>query len=127
MGVAQIGLGERRDDRAVLFAAGEVDVAHQPAEQARGIDGAALIGHVVERKTRDGQRAAVLLGLLDGAVEIAPESIAAEQPGFRIEHAFGIERFKHALEPALERLHANEGHEPIRQQFGVAFHPHQIG
>ena len=38
MGGAQVGLGEDREDRIVGFAAGEIDLAHQPADVPRGVE-----------------------------------------------------------------------------------------
>src|SRR6266436_1645424 len=51
MGAAQIGLGEGREDRTVLFPAGEIDVAHEAAEKSRGIDVGAAIGDAFESET----------------------------------------------------------------------------
>ena len=62
MRTAQIGFGECRDNRTVLLAAGEVDVADEPAEQPRGIDRGAAVD-VLEREARDRERAAAVLGL----------------------------------------------------------------
>ena len=94
VGAAQVGFGESREDGAILLPAGEIDVAHQPAEQARGIDMGAAVGDAFEREARDRERAAAVLGLLNGAVEVAPERRASKQAGVGIEHAFGLERFQ---------------------------------
>ena len=43
MGVAQVGLGQRDQDRAVVLAGGEIDVADQPLEQAGAVEAGALL------------------------------------------------------------------------------------
>src|SRR5262245_40314356 len=43
MRAAQVGFREGRDDRAVLLAAGEIDVTYEPAEQTRGIHAGARV------------------------------------------------------------------------------------
>ena len=60
---AQIGLGEHREDRIVGFAAGEIDLAHQPADEPRGIEADAAVV-AVEREARDRQADAALFGVV---------------------------------------------------------------
>ena len=119
MGAAQISFGERRQDRAVLLLAGEVDVAHQTAEQAGGVQMGANIIHIVEGEARDRKAAAGTAGILHGAIEIAPERGPGQQSGGGIENTFGFKRFEHAREMAVEGLQAHEGHQPVDQHFRV--------
>ena len=91
MRAAQIGLGEGGQDRAILLAAGEIDVANQPAEQPRRIDMGAPIADALEREAGQRERASGLLGLLHGAVEVAPECSRVVKSGSRIDDAFGVE------------------------------------
>ena len=52
MSRAQIGVGEHREDRIVGLAAGEIDLPHQPGEQAGGIEAGAAVA-AVEREACD--------------------------------------------------------------------------
>jgi hypothetical protein len=61
-----------------------------------------------EGEARDRQADAALIGIVDGTVEVAPGGLMHEQPGLRVDHAFGVERFQHALEPLAERVQAHE-------------------
>ena len=49
---AQVGLGEHREDGIVSLAAGEIDLAHQPADEAGGVKADAAIA-ALEGKPRD--------------------------------------------------------------------------
>ncbi len=82
MGGAQVGLGENREDRVVGFAAGEIDLAHQPADQPRRVEAGAAVG-AVEGEARDRKADAAFLGVVDGAVEIAPERIMSREARYR--------------------------------------------
>ena len=113
----KIGLGEHGEDRIVGLAAGEIHLAHQPAQDARGVDAEAAIG-VREGKARDGEPDAAFLGVVDGAVEIAPERLVGQQPGVGIDHAVGVERFEHAAQPLAEGVHAHERQEALDQALG---------
>ncbi len=68
-----------------------------------------------------------VLGLSDGAVEIAPERVGAEETGLGIDHAVGLERFQHARELALECLQAHERQHLLDQTHRLAGNAHQIG
>ena len=70
---------------------------------------------------------AAILRLLNGAVEVAPERRAGEQPGVGIDHAFGLERFQRALEARLERLQPHERQHAVDQAHRIAFDAHQVG
>ena len=76
----QIGFGEHREDRIIRLAAGEIDLAHQPGDQARGVDTGAAIA-ALERKSRDRQADAALFRFVDRTVEIAPERFLRQQAG----------------------------------------------
>ena len=47
-------------------------------------------------------------------------SIARQQSGLRIEHAVGVERLQHALEPRLEGVHAHQRHHARDQPRRIA-------
>src|SRR5947209_11986230 len=102
MGAAQIGLGEGREDRTVLFPASEIDVAHEAAEKSRGIDVGAAIGDAVESEACNRKRAAGLLALLHGVPEVASEGLRSEQARVWIDDALALERSQNAGELALE-------------------------
>src|SRR5208282_5803438 len=112
MSGAQIGLGEDGKNRIVGFAAGEIDLPHQPAQEPRRIDADAAIAPL-EAEARDRKADAAFLRLVDGAVEIAPERLVRKQPGVGVDHALGIERFEHAPQPLPESVHAHERHETL--------------
>ena len=65
MGVAQAGVAEHEQDRAVVLAAGEIGVADQPADQARRIHAGAAVERLVEGKARQRERGAAFAGVLD--------------------------------------------------------------
>ena len=67
MGVAQIGVAEREQDRAVVLPAGEIGVADEAADEARRIHAGAAVDRLVEREARERQPGAALAGILDGA------------------------------------------------------------
>ena len=48
VGAAKIGLGKGNDDRAVIFAAGEIDIAGQPRQQPRAVHAGAPVERAVE-------------------------------------------------------------------------------
>ena len=111
-----------------IVAAGEVDMAHEPAQQARRIEAHAAVA-ADEGKARDRKADAALIGVVDGTVEVAPEDLMHEQPGLRVDHAFGVERFQHALEPLAERMQAHERQNALDQPcrpFGHAFEVGQM-
>src|SRR6266581_1042538 len=89
MRTAEIGFGECRDNRTVLLAAGEVDVADEPAEQAGSIDAGAA-ADAVEGEARDRQCAAAILRLMHRALEVAPERGAREKAGFRVKRPVAV-------------------------------------
>ena len=75
MGVAQVGVAEREQDRAVVLPAGEIDVAHEPADQTRGIDAGAPVERFVEREAGERQTDAARAGVLDGEAERCAERV----------------------------------------------------
>src|SRR3977135_4503662 len=123
MRAAQIGLGEGREDRSVLLAASEIDVAQEAAEQPGGVQLSAVIGGPLESEARNRQRFAGLLHRLHGAIEIAPERRRVEQAGIRIDDTLGLERFQDALELTLERLQAHEWKDSLDQADGGGIEP----
>ena len=77
MGAAQVGLREGDQDGAVVVAAGEVDIAHQPRHQPRARRAGALVERAVEGKRASDSARLRSLGFGDRFREIAPEGIAA--------------------------------------------------
>ena len=60
VGVAQIGVAEREQDRAVVLPAGEVGVADEAADEAGRIHAGAAVDRLVEREARERQPGAAL-------------------------------------------------------------------
>ena len=50
-----------------------------------------------------------------------------EQAGLAVEHAAGVERLEHPLQPHLEGVHAHQGHHARDQAFGIAADVVDIG
>ena len=53
---AQVGFGEHREDRIVGLAAGEIDLAHQPADQPGGVEADAAIAAARRKSARSTSR-----------------------------------------------------------------------
>src|SRR5439155_1753475 len=106
--------------RAVAFAVGKVDIAHEAAEQPRRVNAGTAADFLLEGEAGDRQAAAAVTGVLHGTVEVAPERGTRAQAGFRIRAALAVERFEHPLEMALKRLQANHRQYPFDQKLGVA-------
>src|SRR5215813_3189415 len=124
MGTTQIGLGKSCEDRSVLLAASEIDVAHEAAEKSRGIHVGATVGDAVEGEACNRKRAAGLLALLHGAPEVAPEGLRGEQTRVRIDDALALERFQNACELGLERLQAHERKDTLDEARWIGFDAH---
>ena len=79
----------------------------EPGDEPRRVEAELRSVAALERKPRDRKADAALFRFADGAVEIAPERVVGEKPGFGIDHALGVERFEHAAQPFAERVHAH--------------------
>jgi hypothetical protein len=127
MGATQIGLREHDQQRAVVLAHGEIDIADEPRQQPGAVEAGARVKRAVEGKARHRQRLAALAGLADRLVEVAPERLAREQAGIGIEHSVGLERSEHALEPRLEGVQAYQRHHAQHQAGRIAVDMVDIG
>ena len=80
MGAAQIGLGEHDQQRAVVLAHGEIDVADEPCQQAGAVEAGARVERAVEGEARDRQRLAALAGLADRLGESRQNASRVSRP-----------------------------------------------
>ena len=103
MRVAQVGLSEHDDDRAIVLHGAEIHLAHQPGDDPRAVELGAGMG-VVEGEACDRQAAAALGRLIDGGREVAVERGRRQQAGAGIDQTLGVDRAQGAAEPLLERM-----------------------
>jgi hypothetical protein len=101
-----------------------IDVAHRQLNRRVDVN---AVRDAFEREARDRQRAAAILRLPHGALEVAPEGRAFEQAGIGIDDTLGLERLQRSPEACLERLQAHERKQPVDQADGSALDADEIG
>ena len=127
MGAAQVGLREDDEDRAVVVAAAKSILrmsrvtSRAPSRPARSSSAPSKRERAIDSARLRSPASA------DGLVRGRARRVAREQAGLRIEHAVGVERLEHALEPRLEGVHAHQRHHARDQAGRIAVDMIDIG
>ena len=117
--VFRSALGKHHDNRAVFLNGAEIHLPHQAADNPRAVElRTGMFG--IEGKARDGQSAAALLRLIDGAGKIALESVRGKQAGSGVDQALGVDCFKGPAQMRLEGVLADQRQRGRHHVGGVA-------
>jgi len=126
MGAAQVGLGEGRQNRAVLLLASEIDVAHQRLNR-RAASRWARPSFVSSNEKRATERQPPLLSASFTARSRSFQKAWRANNPVAGSSMPSVSRIQQALEMTIERLQAHEREQALDQAFGIAVHLNEVG